>query len=470
MDEQGNNIGGFEQSWRAALGEESVTPPQKVWAELDRALANAELITAKKQIGLYKWAAAAAVFFGVTAGVVALTNQLVFDFERNSGQIVITQKSEVEEPPTEGNFSGYAIFDPGAIEADSKAVGKLSVTVATASSPQQIKLTPAAANGTLLGNSRPRRSKVQDQVLLAQNTISTLDVKKQKVQFASDRDFDHMLADQRVNRVPVYSYHIKSLKKDRGGKDSAGKFWAGFDLSSGYFDPNYSQTASNEIADVLVRKNNSDGRKTAVPELSENMRGGVSYSVGLNFGMDMKERWSVETGVQYSLLGARTLTNLLLESRTYNRAVAFSSEISGLQTVSEIVEDGLTELSVENIDLNNTFQFISMPVLAGYTVLDQKLNVRINGGVAANLYLGNKLSGSSGSNSFDIAPGSTSPYRELTFAGIAGLELGYRIMERVNITFEPNYQRSLQSLTKGDSNFATNPSGVGIQAGFKYGF
>ena len=456
------------------MGDSSVEAPKRVWVELDRALANAELITTKKQLGTYRWAAAASIFFGLIVGAIAFSNQFSLDLSDEPGKIVISERPPEEvavnnETPTAG-FGGYNIltYTPAAQEQIT-AMGGFRVAEERGSSYRTGGLArKGQQNSTVQYEQAISRTAVEKGY--GKNTLAMVGPMQSRNYEVTTPNAEALIKERRVNKVPTYNHYIKSARRDRPQNSQSDKFWAGLDLSSGYYNPNYSQSSPNEVANVLVDKNNSDGRREAVPELSESMSGGVSYSLGLNFGMELKNNWSVESGVQYSLLGARTLTNLILESATYRRAVAFSSEISGLETISEIIEDGLTEISVDDVDLNNTFQFISIPVQAGYVILDTKLNIRFNAGLAANLYLGNKLTGTNDFTVYEIDPGRTSPYRELTFSGLAGLEFGYLVMDRVNLVFEPNYQQSLQSLTKRSSNFTTSPNGVGFQAGFKYSF
>ncbi len=449
-----NKTGEFENQWQAAFSEESIEAPKQIWVELDRALANAELITTKKKIGFYKWASAAAIVFGLALGVYAFTSQFSVTLGENNGELVVQERMASDEKVS-GNFFGYGIIQNSTFFGSSSTheSGQRSSSVAYSDISNSDQLVAQSSETSAITANR--------------SMLSVEAMKHEILLNVGDSDLSDY---SQINKIPVTQYFLKEKTRIVRPKSKNDKFWAGFDVSSGYFNPNYNQVNSNEVADVLISKSNSDGRRSALPELTENIEGGSSYSVGVNFGMELKKKWSLESGVQYSLLGARTLTNMVLESTAYNRAVALSSEISGLNTFNEIVDDGLNELSVDDIDLNNTFQFISVPMQAGYTVIDSRFNVKINGGIAANLYLGNRLTGSSDISTFEIDPGDSSPYRELTFAGLAGVELGYWLHERVNLTLEPNYQQSLQSLTKSSSNFVTNPTGVGVQAGFKYKF
>ena len=97
--------------------------------------------------------------------------------------------------------------------------------------------------------------------------------------------------------------------------------------------------------------------------------------------------------------------------------------------------------------------------------------MEINAGVIANIYMGNRLSTEDPNIAeLTIGPGDASPYRDLSFSGQAGLELGYRFMKRLDVILEPNYRQSINTLTKSNSNFITNPSGFALTTGLRYNF
>lgn len=463
MKERDDNGNSFEEQWQSALDQLSVAPPKKVWVELDRALANAELISVKQKIGVYKWSAAAAVFFGLIAGAIAFTDQFKINFGTNYENLLITQRNEMladASSEANGNYNGFSILGTGSTTLGSERSSNASSNQAfNRVSYRSTNYTPPLFTAGIGIDSSNGTGSLREFI--------SINYLKPDVSFKKRTVPENYY----VQKIPTYAYMSKPRKSRDVIKQSSGKFWAGFDIASGYYDPRYNQSSSNSIASTLVQKGNADGRRQElVPELSETMRGGASYALGLNLGVNVKDRWTIESGVNYSILGARTLTNLILESESFNKAVAFSSEISGIRTVAEIAEDGLTQLSVDDIDLNNTFQFVSLPLQAGYIILDQKLSLKLNAGVAANLYLGNKITGTNDLSTFQIEPGSSSPYKDLSIAGLAGLELGYRIFERITVSVEPNYQQSLGSLTKNSSNFVTTPIGIGLQTGLKYSF
>ena len=124
-----------------------------------------------------------------------------------------------------------------------------------------------------------------------------------------------------------------------------------------------------------------------------------------------------------------------------------------------------------NVNLNNNFQFLSVPLKVGYIILDRKLQIGINTGFSADFFLKNKVNESNDLvESFEQSPGNESPYRRTFFSGLLGIELGYNFLNNYYLTIEPSYKRSLNSFTKESSSVNSNPSKLGLTVGFRYLF
>ena len=506
MSKQEDNNGEFGQAWKDALEGASISPPAGVWSEIDKSLTQTQLVVIQKQAAIYKWVAAAAIIVASSIGVLAVSYNYrsirdFFKFDKPTTVAVVD--STLDSPGDGVNYSGFSILriqnltqetigdhqstvqstvalldeQESNVEASQSKLNVISPSgVGTTSASKIASRTPLSVPvirslpADVVNISRISLADLLpdfvDNILPGENhriekrEIFSFDKHEQKTPLLTENQID-------VSSFGVNKVWPNNIKKSILNGASTSRFWCGVDITSGYFNPNYSQGTTITSQELLAK---DVGSRQPVPELSENIRGGASYSVGINFGMLLKDKWSLEVGGKYSLLGARTFTNLILESDGFNDAVAYSSEISGLETVANLVESELTKLSVDDIQINNTFQFISFPVQVGYKLLDKRFNVTLNGGLAANLYLGNSLRGRKDFSSFDLEPGRRSPYRSLTLAGVAGLELGYWVHRRVNVSFEPSFQKNLQSLTKDDSGFVANPSGIGVEIGFKYDF
>lgn len=482
MSKQEDKNGKFEQSWKSAFSGTEVTPPANVWSEIDHGLTQTQLSTLQQKTAVYKWTAAAAVIFAASLGVMALSinyQQIAGWFGVETGESNRERVAQLEEENKvdSGNYAGFSILRNDFSGAESKVSAlpasdeKQGVEVASGVLKEP-SISPKTTHTYVASRRKDDFSLGHEPVSgFLEKDLSLFSHYDSRTALATlaGRPVDNLLA---VNAPELASFGVNGVMMNEIMRpflnaEAKTRFWSGVDIASGYFNPNYGPGTYITSQELLTK---DVGSREPVPELSENMRGGTSYSVGINFGMELKNRWSIEVGALYSLLGARTFTNLILESDGFSDAVAYSSEIAGLESVTNLVESELTKLSVDDIQINNTFQFISIPVQAGYRLIDRRFNLTVNGGLAANLYLGNRLRGRQNFSSFELEPGRRSPYRSLTIAAVTGFEIGYWIHRRVNLSFEPSYQKNLQSLTKDDAGFVANPSGVGVQIGFKYDF
>jgi hypothetical protein len=153
-------------------------------------------------------------------------------------------------------------------------------------------------------------------------------------------------------------------------------------------------------------------------------------------------------------------------------AVPLTSEAASVSSVGNVAQrQELVQFKEEQVTVNNTFQFASVPVKAGYFFLNQKFKLKLNAGLMANFYLGNVMNEDNNQFArFEFSPGDASPYREVSFSGLTSVSLGYQILEQVNFMLEPNYTQALHPFTKDQTNFQTNPAGFGIMAGIRYDF
>ena len=117
--------------------------------------------------------------------------------------------------------------------------------------------------------------------------------------------------------------------------------------------------------------------------------------------------------------------------------------------------------------LKQNFDFIEVPLIASYNLINSKLNIGLNAGLNAGVLIGNKaiLSGSG----TRISTGETSNLRNMVYSGAVGIEFGYEISNRITFTVEPRLKYYLNSLNANNSvNF--KPNQLEISTGLTYSF
>lgn len=449
----------FEKEWREAFSEESQTPPASVWAEIDRKLAYAELGVYKTRAVYYQVAVAAILLLAVSLG----TFQYWY-FQQKTQQVAYVSPINVDSP-AQANEYRYDGYIPPAVVEPSLPIGSGGI-LALASNEDQDE----ASNGTKMGanwHNSPEEAAISgERILLSAHSVEPFPANVGAPAIVRNTQ-------KKMYRVPVYHF-----EKQRETDKQEDKYWAGVSFGSGGFDPNYEASGGSLLAGNLnvnpaaFSLADNEALDTNSPSVREGMLPGESVSLGVNFGLKLSSRWSVESGVQYARADATTQTNVVIQTSTFQEVIPATSQVRGIQQFESVVErEEIVEYSYRDVNLKNEFQFTSVPVKAGYLLFNKKFHMEVNAGMVANFYMGNKLSGTdSGVAELTLGPGDESPYREVSFSGLAGLEFGYRFMKNFDVVIEPNYRRSLNSLTKDNTSFTTNPSGFGVLTGIRYNF
>jgi hypothetical protein len=263
---------------------------------------------------------------------------------------------------------------------------------------------------------------------------------------ASEEAIDAPELPESVAGVPIYPTTRKSEKS---------VLWAGLNMAPGYFDPNYSQQS---LQTAIPAYQGNSGSLSA----QEDHHAGLSMTVGLEMGMQLSGRWQLSSGIQYLNNNVQSTTNLVLNNRT---PVLFSNAASlDRNELNENATYGATEL-------DNTFQFISIPIQAGYMLVDSRVKFQLNAGVSSDVFLKNKITAVDRSlESVTINSGSDAPFRSVYFNGLIGAQASYEFLPRYLITLEPRYKMALSEFTKSNHAYTSLPSSFGIGVGVKYVF
>ncbi|GET30002.1 outer membrane beta-barrel protein [Prolixibacter sp. SD074] len=221
-----------------------------------------------------------------------------------------------------------------------------------------------------------------------------------------------------------------------------------------------------------------------------------TLSGGVMFGYKLNKRLSVKSGIVYSKI--RHNTNHVSVFGGNNSTYAIAGTDYGVNSKSTTyaantevglvkfgrppgsIKDGAylavnmsnSELSsttayASNADLKQNLEYIAIPVLVAYHLIDRKVNVDLTGGMSTNILVGNNASLYEGG--VKTQGGETSQLRDLVYAGTVGLGLGYDLSKRVTVTLEPRVKYYLNSIsTSNHINY--RPYQLGIYTGVTYAF
>jgi hypothetical protein len=442
MKDPGSTDSNFEQEWREALDQASVTPPATVWNNVDRGLAYAEISVYKSKQLYYKWAVAAVVLIAVSLSAFQylyfqdlLSDQTARVIDVNAPDDLVSEKLNLIIPNRSNTKLNIGKSNAVNLQSKSEEKNTAALTIGEVSNIFELLL------------------------------VDNLAIESSNIQAN--------LNGPELRSIPVYTSNLLMKKKDESER-----YWAGVDMGSASFNPNFQSDGNSLLSNSLSANSgafslaDNEVIDTQSPSVLEGMTAGETVSLGVNFGIHLAKRWSLESGVQYARSGATTQTNVVIQSSRIQEVLPATSQAKALNQFSSVVaSESVIEYDYRDVNLRNEFQFTSIPVTAGYKLIEGKLQVELNAGLITNFYMGNRLtSDDSKIAEVTIGPGDQSPYRGVSFSGLAGLQVGYRVMKRFDLLIQPNYRQGINDLTKDGTNFSTTPSGFGLLTGLRYNF
>jgi hypothetical protein len=265
---------------------------------------------------------------------------------------------------------------------------------------------------------------------------------------------DLLITDLSPGSLPTSVYGVAVYPIEKTSHKAV--LWAGLNMAPGYFDPNYTEQSSQLASNAFGGLNQVSA--------GEDHKTGFSMAFGVEMGVRLSDRWQISSGLQYLNNNVQSTTNLVLNNRT----PVFSSTVESLDLQAD---ESRANLSFEPTALDNTFQFVSIPVQAGYLVLDKNIKLMLSAGIASDVFLKNRISSVDNSlESVTINPGADAPFKSLYFNGLLGAQASYEFLPRYLITLEPRYKLALSEFTRSNTAYSSLPSSFGIGVGVKYVF
>ncbi|MEM9676355.1 MAG: outer membrane beta-barrel protein, partial [Bacteroidota bacterium] len=284
---------------------------------------------------------------------------------------------------------------------------------------------------------------------------------------------------EKLYLVPQYREEATSKQEKKGAQ-----FFAGLAMAPSLFDPNFQTGRGPASADFAVAESLSpqsfnafqdngyvarfSSNSPASPQVIEeglDNQSSLSFSYGFNFGLELGEHWSIESGLDFQNFQTTTETRYTvvdLQSGERYPLVA-TNALANAATSRNTTPIG------DPSEVDNQFQFISVPILIGYNVRFSKVTFSVNPGVAANLFLGNRIT-SEQYSSATISRDGSSPFNSQYFSGLISGGIFYQFVENYSLSFTPSYQFALTDLANTQATFSSQPQSFGLRLGFRYTF
>ncbi len=467
----------FEHLWENAFSEAEMAPSDHIWDKIDATLSKEEAGKYRKRVFMYKLLAAASVAFALGIGAFSLNY-----YSRNETPSGLASSNIT---PTE------LLHDENTnISSDNKLQPTQSIRENESLAPESDRI---ASNNDVAEQTNVIDEKLfmpildtQPEVTIVQGSTSEASPNKRQVNAVRGLNplgIDNETSLNLVTMAPEHIYMIPIMPRGASKNMRYSQelnFIAGLDFSTGLFDPNFGQTASSTFSsntgiaamagaekfnDQLASFNTVNKDFLAVRESGKETTPEVSFSYGANVGFKMSRRIILQTGIAYRKSNSTTTSSAYIEDVSSGKRMpvvaSYNYSLEGLSVVNSMDETSLT----------NQFEFASVPLRAGYMILDKKLNLTVLAGVSTEFFLGNNITGGGAFlESISNSQGDDSPYKDVYFNGSIGTMVGYTIFGNYNITIEPGYRFAINSFTKEDFYLNSYPSAFNLAFGVTYNF
>ncbi len=440
----------FEESWRKALADGAIDPSPSVWSNIELDLMQAEGNTMKRKVVFYKWVAAASVFL-----VVFLGGAFYYTTETDDKQIAITKKpneevsSQNDSVKPENDQGNLAISGDEAEPSQTKEDRK---QIKPDGKPTEFDAMLSLA--TVLDVPKERFATQEEKPIVVVNSsrstpesITAINLFEEVPAIVHGK-----IVLPRLGLPAMPAAFMNSSKKNNQSED----LWASVGFAAGSYNPGTPSSNSSFQASPLA---------TSVADLnkvgySDPSSVGTAYSAGIAMSKRVFSRWVLQGGVNY-ISQSIGYTSNYVSSSTNNQSKAFVAEYANASSLAVTITNPY--------EINSEINVVSLPIQTGYLIVDRKIGWQMNTGVAADFFVKNTLTDQSGNlDRFSQGSGEDSPYRAISWAGLLGTELSYKVAKQYRVSVVPSMRYSLNSVLKSTSANSSNPLVMDIGFRFRY--
>lgn len=252
---------------------------------------------------------------------------------------------------------------------------------------------------------------------------------------------------------------------------------------SGNFGTGLSESKTPESnTEGLMFSPSSGNSESNIKDTPQSESSGMqSYKGGINIEYSFAKNLSIETGLNYSEFGQNssvTATNVYSENLANDfggvsnrQMVNTSAGNIALKTTSlpeskraSSFYEYSAQPKLNNYNIEQSFKYLSVPIKIGYTIFNNKVKIKLKGGINSNILVDDDTSIKNNDNSYSA---STEGVRPLNFSGDISVGINYPITSKININLQPSYEFYLNTINK-NSTHNYKPSIISVLAGVSY--
>jgi len=211
-----------------------------------------------------------------------------------------------------------------------------------------------------------------------------------------------------------------------------------------------------------------------------------SYGGGVNVGLSFSERLTFRSGLHYSQMG-QILSKIMLGADDFARSgdniyVKLNNSLGEVMVRSGKLIKAKPPESLENIvdgsrlqkftytldaSVIQRFEYLRIPLMLEYKVVDKKMDVNIVGGLHSNFLINEGVYLKNDMGNTQLI-GNTNNITRFNYSGTFGLGLEYRIASQINMYLEPTMDYFLNPIYQDETK--TYPYSFAVYTGLSVSF
>ncbi|GEM_PF-5626113 len=473
----------FDKIVKEKLNGIEVEPPAYVWNAINQHM----LAEKRRRRVLFYWQSAAAV-----ALVVLSVGIIFFMSDRNVRK---KQLAKVENPVTVKGEQPVIEKQKAYVEKNALTpVNTASATIKETESFDTEKITRQSSIGTerqAIGIVTKKSDTSANHPVVNLASETTKEVYLAKMDYLSVSEIEVAVPDVRLvlpeksisKRPTLYAYNtVMPVYKPKYRKF---KFIVGGSASPAY---NYRNVSESQYSSVVHNVYDSSTSESGV----------VSVSGGVNMRVEDKSRWSFETGVLYSQVGQEVSQttnhnsisgisgyamassdnfkrNSLISTNKFNNTmgpIRYNNNTSmgieqNLHKSGVYLESSVNTFSSqsESTTLKQLLDYIEVPLMVRYSVLNKKPVITLAGGFSTNFLVDNNVY--LVENGEYVNAGETEGISGVTYSSTLGLGMELPLGKSIRFSLEPRFKYYLSPVnSKGYNSF--RPYSFGIWGGVSF--
>lgn len=211
----------------------------------------------------------------------------------------------------------------------------------------------------------------------------------------------------------------------------------------------------------------------------------LAFSGGVNIQFTPRNRLSIHSGIYYSRMGQRVNEILFYP----NGSVANQEGVYIIKNSTGEIESTLPDVTFAdkktnrvfpiitpkqlpnikpiNADIVQNFEYLEIPLIFKYKLIDKKMDFQVLGGFSTNFLMGNKAFVWLDDEKISI--GRTTDIYTFNFSSTFGMSFEYGLSKKLSLNLEPTFKYYLNSVNKRTL-LLTHPYSIGIFSGLSYDF